>query len=88
MEHEDYFFSSIEQQEKRRKSNFNNGENGAYRSGGSLRNPMYKNICCRGAYVPTNARNYRRAWERSERKEAKKLESKNKSVSKFHKGFA
>ena len=82
------FFDSEEKAETIRKHNMSNGTNSANGSAGSLRNPMYRNICCSGAYIASTARNYRRADERAQRKAAKALQRENKSVSKFHKGFA
>ena len=81
-------FNSEKTSETIRKNNISNSVTGAYGSGGSLRNPMYRNVCCDGEYIPTNARNCRRACERRDRKKAKALQRENKSVSKFHKGFA
>ena len=80
--------SAIKKRESVRKNTLNNGEVGAYVSGGSMRNPMYRNIACEGFYIPTSSRVARRAHERAERQEAKARQSGNKSVSKFHKGFA
>jgi len=37
----------------------NNGKNG-YASGGSMNNPMYRNICCRGEYRPQTGRSHKR----------------------------
>ena len=81
-------YKSAEKAETIRKHNMCNGTNNGMGSGGSMKNPMYRNICCGGEYIATTARNYRRAHERAERQEAKALQRKNKSVSKFHKGFA
>ena len=36
----------------------------AYGSGGSLSDPMYKNICCSGTYHPMTGRSKRRHSER------------------------
>ena len=80
--------NSAETAESIRKNNISNGTSGAYGSGGSLRNPMYRNVCCDGAYHTTSGRKFHRACERRNRKKEKALQRENKSVSKFHKGFA
>ena len=81
-------FSSAQKAETIRKNNISNSVTGAYGSGGSLRNPMYRNVCCDGAYHPTSGRKFHRACERQHRKREKALQRENKSASKFHKGFA
>ena len=77
-----------EKVERIRENTMTNATNSANGSGGSLRNPMYRNICCDGEYIASTARKWRRACERTHRKEEKALQRENKSASKFHKGFA
>ena len=45
-----------------------NGMFGAYGSGGSMSNPMYRNICATGRYEPLSGRNKRRLLARLRRK--------------------
>ena len=81
-------FSSAQKAETIRKNNISNSVTGAYGSGGSLRNPMYRNVCCDGIYETMTGRKFHRACEKRDRKKVKALQRENKSVSKFHKGFA
>ena len=81
-------FTPAEKAETIRKNNISNSKTGAYGSGGSLRNPMYRNVCCGGAYHTTSGRKFHRACEKRDRKKAKASQRENKSESKFHKGFA
>tara|TARA_Y100001938_G_scaffold138327_1_gene203632 strand:+ start:91 stop:315 length:225 start_codon:yes stop_codon:yes gene_type:complete len=49
-----------------------NGFDGAYGSGGSMNNPMYRNICSEGTYEPMTGRSKRRLAERLRRRSASK----------------
>jgi hypothetical protein len=51
-----------------------NGLNGAYGSGGSMNNPMYRNIHSDGCYEHLSGRYKRRLYERINRKEEKVLD--------------
>ena len=44
-------------------------------SGGSLNDPMYKNVCCIGHYEPQSGRNKKRFAERARLKEARQQSS-------------
>lgn len=47
---------------------------GAYGSGGSMNNPMYRNIHSEGCYEHLSGRDKRRLYEKINRKEANKLD--------------
>ena len=82
-------FNSEKTSETIRKNNISNSVTGAYGSGGSLRKPMYRNVCCDGEYIPTNAKGTVGVLVKGETEKKQRHSSvKNKSVSKFHKGFA
>ena len=51
-----------------------NGLAGAYGSGGSMNNPMYRNVKSDGCYEHLSGRDKRRLYERVIRKEANKLD--------------
>ena len=46
---------------------------GAHISGGSMNNPMYRNICGNGCYEHLSGRDKRRLIERNNKKEERKL---------------
>jgi len=56
-------------------SSITNGSFGAYGSGGSVCNPMYRNVCTDGVYVRMTSRTQRRLNERLVRKENNKLKN-------------
>ena len=79
-------FASIDKAEVKRKHHIDNGEAGAYGSGGSMRNPMYRQVHSKGTYHTNTMRKYRRQWKRDEEKNLRRQQKQ--TVSKFHKGFA
>ena len=51
-----------------------NGLSGAYGSGGSMNNPMYRKVHSEGCYEHLSGRDKRRLYERINRREANKLD--------------
>tara|TARA_B100001113_G_scaffold347297_1_gene339503 strand:+ start:34 stop:276 length:243 start_codon:yes stop_codon:yes gene_type:complete len=49
---------------REKKNGINNGNDGAYGSGGSMNNPMYRKIACDGNYEPMSGRGKQRYFKK------------------------